>query len=234
MKKILFVILLFISFNVNAKEISFEEVANDYIKKYDWDVIKDSNEYKLYKDFEDNITSSYKDNKIIVSYQIDTKKHEIIFTNKDNIISYHNTNDFDNSDFFWMQDLVDSLAISKMIYIVGELKGYTTEDLMNNATKIEHNEVTFANNGLELKWNTRTSNDSEIEYIEEFNIDIRNFNLEGKKEIITYSNKEDNKEEKLDIPNNILLASIIFGVLIILIIILSSYLLISHKKCKSN
>lgn len=130
MKKILFVILLFISFNVNAKEISFEEVANNYIKKYDWDVIKDSNEYKLYKDFEDNITSSYKDNKIIVSYQIDTKKHEIIFTNKDNIISYHNTNDFDNSDFFWMQDLVDSLAISKMIYIVGELKGYTTEWIM--------------------------------------------------------------------------------------------------------
>ena len=34
MKKILFVILLFISFNVNAKEISFEEVANNYIKKY--------------------------------------------------------------------------------------------------------------------------------------------------------------------------------------------------------
>ena len=243
MKRIIFYLLLIVLLiPSNVKGLTFEEVATKYQEKYDWSVVKDTQEYEFLKEFEEQAQAIISNNNIKVTYEGDISYYTL-FTYDNGIISY-NTNlseaDLEQGNYDYLtiiKSMFDNMAIVKMIYIVAELNGYTINDLINYASDIENRKMTMDQNGLEIidfEYTPDNPDEISISGVKTFKIDINKLNFEGKKE---EAKPEEIKEQsdssiKKETPQNILLAYYILAGLIIAIIILSICLVILNKRNK--
>lgn len=231
---------------LNVKGLTFEEVANKYQEKYDWSVIEETTEYEMYKDFEEQATVIISDNTIKVEYEGDISYYTL-FTYEDGIITYNTSLSLEdieqgNYDFLSIiKSVLDNLAIGKMIYVVGELNGYTVNDLINYASDIEDNKMTLAKNGLEMiefEYEPKHENEIGIAGVKTFKIDINKLNFEGNQEEPkqdeqqTETKENNQKTTEEEIPQNLLIAYYILAGLIAAIVILSICLVVLTKKNK--
>lgn len=129
MKKIFACVLtLILSFSVimpvNAKEITFEEVAKTFKENFDKLVTDDGepldgSQYNI----------SYTENTLTYFFSNSEGSYEITFNYADGVISYVYSKDKEDANEVSTKDLLDSVVIAYLIYIVGIVQGYTETEM---------------------------------------------------------------------------------------------------------
>ena len=129
MKKIFACVLtLILSFSVimpvNAKEITFEEVAKTFKENFDKLVAEgeepdDGTQYNI----------NYTENTLTYFVGNSTGSYEITFNYADGVISYVYSKDKEDANEVSTKDLLDSVVIAYLIYIVGIVQGYTETEM---------------------------------------------------------------------------------------------------------
>lgn len=185
MKKIVYLIFgfsLFFSINtfVNAKTVTFSDVANKYKEKYDFSKI-DEVAAMLVQALEDSSTVTVTDNEIITTGKNDNKEYTATFKYENNLITYNYSGSKTYSEESVAQTFYDNVAIMKLIYIIAELKGYAPSTFAD--LDINEESLTLEQNGIEMSM-------FKMEYKEEganisttspdtLKIDLNKFNLTG-------------------------------------------------------
>ena len=129
MKKIFVCILtLILSFSfivpVNAKEITFEEVAKTFKENFDKLVTDDGepldgSQYNI----------SYTENTLTYFFSNSEGSYEITFNYADGVISYVYPGDKEDAYEVSTSDFFDSYMIAYLIYSVGIVQGYTETEM---------------------------------------------------------------------------------------------------------
>lgn len=191
----------------NAKEITFDDVAQKYQEKYPWSKVE-AMESEYLQEIEDNVSVLVSKDKIEIYIENEDKqKISTLFTHKNGIISYQPN--FSSNEFEFQKQMLDSYAIVKMIYVVAELKGYTVQQLIDVADVMEDGNFTMEKHGMEETIFGDTPSDDSAK--KSFQIDINRFNLEGR-------GIDFKKENKFWDKNAVVIVGIIFGMILTLII----------------
>ena len=192
MKKIFVCILtLILSFSfiipVNAKEITFEEVADifvDFLQK----AFEQDDEYEELKD---QIKLGHTENTIYISIPVIEldMTYNLTFTYTDGIISFKYSGDRENPNKIFVNSIYDGAFIRVLIYSTGIAQGYTDEEMTDYALDIfgenyfDTNEAinytSFPFNLSELTEEPPVTVDIEIEgeAIDTFSININEFRI---------------------------------------------------------
>ncbi len=179
MKRVLsFICLMFLCVSsVNAKTITFEEVANKFKEPLKVDL---NGAEVMVKAIEDNTTVTINDNSIISNYKKDDIDRTVTFNHSNGIITYvyegskNDENTVSNS-------MIDAMLLAKLMIVINDLHGNSIEDLAvfdDNATTF-----TLDKHGLEVKMfeyeNKTESSSISIKGYDTAKIDINKFNLKG-------------------------------------------------------
>ena len=139
MKKIFVCILtLILSFSfiipVNAKEITFEEVANIFVDFLQTGFEKDEE----YEELKDQIKLGHTENTIYISIPVTEldMTYNITFTYADGIISFNYSGDRENPNKIFVNSIYDGIFIRVLIYSVGIAQGYTEQEMTDYALDI--------------------------------------------------------------------------------------------------
>lgn len=185
MKKIFYLLLglsLFLGSTtlVNAKTVTFSEVANKYKEKYDFNKL-DELLGEFLQAMEDSSTVTVTDNEIITTGKNDNKEYTATFKYENNLITYNYRGSKTYSEDSVAQTFYDNMAIMKLIYVIAELKGYDPSTFVD--LDINEESLTLEQNGIEMSM-------FKMEYKEEgvnisttspdtLKIDLNKFNLTG-------------------------------------------------------
>ena len=139
MKKIFVCILtLILSFSfiipVNAKEITFEEVANIFVDFLQTGFEKDEE----YEELKDQIKLGHTENTIYISIPVTEldMTYNLTFTYAEGIISFNYSGDRENPNKIFVNSIYDGIFIRVLIYSVGIAQGYTEQEMTDYALDI--------------------------------------------------------------------------------------------------
>lgn len=181
MKKLFFVLLILclvgIGVNVQAKELSFNEIATKYKEKFDFKKIDETLGDVLQK-IEDDSTVNFTNAKIEVKYETFTTT----FNYKDGIITYQygGPKDLTNEETM-TASIIDQAAIMKLLYIMLGLQGYSNEQITTALGDYSETDFTMDKHGMEMtlfKIEDKNSSGSvSISGIDTLKINLKKFNL---------------------------------------------------------
>ena len=189
-KKILLIVLSFILFVGNVKALTFNKVVESYKEK----VLNN----EMFKDQNDKIKISNTDNSITTHIDLSEAEVEglteldVVFNYKDGKLIYEYNgelkNEIDESKY-----LFNSMIANLMYFTIGDLNGYSEEQMQNTLTEEKTKSFTLDKNGIEFNLLKYTKTDQESEsgsltvfFTKSFNLDLNKFNIGEKKDHAVY------------------------------------------------
>lgn len=150
MKKIFLSIFLFSILLIplkSVKAITFSEISAKYKEKYDYSEV-DEALGSFFNTFEENATVTTTDNKITITTKSDDTTFTTTFNYSNNIITYKYAGKKEISANINM--LADTAYVSKLLFIIAELKGYSKSDLLEIFNSFDEADFTMQEQGLEI------------------------------------------------------------------------------------
>ena len=193
-KKMLLVILGFILFVGNVKALTFNKVVESYKEK----VLNN----EMFKEQNDKISISNTDNSITTHFDLSEAEVEeltemdVVFNYKDGKLTYEYNgelkNEIDESKY-----LINSILANLMYYTIGDLNGYSEEQMQNTLTEEKTKSFTLDKNGIEislLKYAPGLDEEDDgnfnvtvgFYFTKSFNLDINKFNIGEKRDHAVY------------------------------------------------
>ncbi len=183
MKKIIPLIILTILLIPNkalAKDVTFTEIANKFKEKFDFSKI-DAESSTLLQPFEDAASITTTLDKIEIKYNLPSST-TTIFKFSNGKITYKIDDAVKNDEqILSTQALADTVAMMKLFYIIGELKGFSTTKITEALANFKESDYTTGKNGLTMTSKTYqgTTENFSITYSDTMTLDLASFNLGG-------------------------------------------------------
>lgn len=238
MKKVLICLVgafLSFAFLPKANALTFEEVSNKYKEKYDYSKI-DEVMGSIFNNLEDMATVNTSSNKITIT----TKNEDLTFTTtfnyNNNLITYKYSGPKEMSEATTMRMLSETAYVSKLLYIVAELKGYSYSDILHYFGDVDETDFTMAKHGLEVTTFTISQNADNAQVsmssIDTLTLDINKFNLEGNSTNNSINNAPSQNPNNSNTNNNVNNPQTGYGIYLIGFSILALLILLSLFRTK--
>lgn len=133
----------------NVKAITFNEISTKYKEKYNYSEV-DEALGSFFNTFEENATVTTTDNKITITTKSEDTTFTTTFNYSNNIITYKYAGKKDMSDETSINMLADTAYVSKLLFIIAELKGYSKSDLLEIFNSFDEADFTMQEYGLEI------------------------------------------------------------------------------------
>ena len=193
-KKILLIVLSFILFVGNVKALTFNKVVESYKEK----VLNN----EMFEANSDKINIANTDNSITTHIDLSEAEVEglteidVVFNYKDGKLTYQYNgelkNEIDESKY-----LFNSMLANLMYFTIGDLNGYSEEQMQNTLTEEKTKSFTLDKNGIEislLKYAPGLDEEDDgnfnvtvgFYFTKSFNLDINKFNIGEKKDHAVY------------------------------------------------
>lgn len=186
MKKILLlsIIIFMMGLNTtNAREITFNEIANKYKEKYDFNALDEGLGY-LFANLEENSTVTTSGNTINITYKYNNEEFKTTFTYENNVINYKYAGPRELTETTTWWTVADAGAIYKLFFIILEQKGYSKTDIVNDLSKITADNMNEMIKGIEYTMYNFTATDStstaSTSGIDTMKLDINKFDFPSK------------------------------------------------------
>lgn len=182
MKKVLTIVLLFLFVCVVKAETSLDLISSE---------LKYGNYYKIYNTNNISTTVSNDENNLIINYVNNNDsvscETKFIYYNENSTfiynggVCYRNGESDKEINLIDYSSKIDGTWINELIYVIGKLKGYSEEEILEWRKTVDIYSLSIDIDGLEAK----KRNDENVEYInnkgEDFSISLDRFKIDVSK-----------------------------------------------------